>query len=173
MNELEQNYKKKAEAVMTDKQIIIDGVDVSGCERHCSDNYNTPNMCYSDMTRGYRQCNPKENQCDFYIVSIEKQLARKTQECEELKKQLDEQVKTASSRYSELNTAWNNRCKKYDDDLKQLARCRKALDEIEEIIDNDDWRYCPLDNREDCHGNTYLKILDIISKAKGASDNER
>lgn len=65
---------------MDKKQIIIDGVDVSGCERHCSDNYNTPNMCYSDITRGYRQCNPKENQCEFYIASIEEQLAHKMQE---------------------------------------------------------------------------------------------
>lgn len=67
------------------KPIYVDGVDVSACERHCTDNYNTPNRCYSDMTENYRDCRPKENQCNFYITSIEKQLARKTQECEELK----------------------------------------------------------------------------------------
>lgn len=68
---------------MTDK-IIIDGVDVSGCERHCSDNRNNPNRCYSDMTRTYSNCNPKEKQCNFYITSIEKQLKLKEQECERL-----------------------------------------------------------------------------------------
>ena len=69
---------------MTDKQIIIDGVDVRRCERHCTDNRNNPNMCYSEMTRTYSKCNPKEKQCNFYITSIEKQLKRKEQECENI-----------------------------------------------------------------------------------------
>lgn len=49
----------------------------------------------------------------------------------------------------------------YNRDLK----C--ALDEIEKILDDDDFRYCPMDGEEDCHYNTYLKILDIISNVKG------
>lgn len=68
---------------------MIDGIDVKGCERHCSDNRNNPNMCYSEMTRTYSNCNPKEKQCNFYITSIEKQLASKTRECEELKKSVE------------------------------------------------------------------------------------
>lgn len=70
------------------KPIIIDGIDVSMCERHCSDNHNRPNRCYSYITESYRDCQPKENQCNFYITSIEQQFARKTQECEELKREL-------------------------------------------------------------------------------------
>lgn len=63
-------------------------------------------------------------------------LEEKTQECKNLKKKLDIQTITASRRYSELNTAWNNRCKKYNNNLKQLACCQKTLDEIEKILDN-------------------------------------
>ena len=44
-------------------------------------------------------------------------------------------------------------------------RYEKALEEIEEILDNDDFGYCPLDDSEDCHRTTYKKILDIINKA--------
>lgn len=137
---------------MTDKeQIIINGVDVGRCERHCSDNYSTPNMCYSDITRLYRQCNPKENQCDFYITSIEEQLARKTQECEELISEKDfylqkievldqecEEMKKQISYLTEYRKK-NQTCQEcYEDgynvgvgENKELARYREALEEIE------------------------------------------
>ena len=67
------------------EEIIIDDIDVSECERHCSDNLNNPNMCYSDMTETYSNCNPKEKQCYFYITSIEKQLKRVGQKLEKIK----------------------------------------------------------------------------------------
>ena len=166
---------------MTDKeQIIIDGVDVGRCERHCSDNYSTPNMCYSDITRGYRQCNPKENQCDFYITSIEEQLARKTQElnvicktfnimysydeetgniygrcddlykktqeCEELKKQLETVEK------------WRIKAEGLNENFELKNTCyRKALEEIGE--------YC---KRYPTNSIGFKQaILDIINKTKG------
>lgn len=123
---------------MTDKQIIIDGVDVAGCERHCSDNYNTPNMCYSDMTRGYRQCNPKENQCDFYIVSIEKQLARKTQECNELKEEI-EYSHNQNIRWAKAWTKMWRQRNRYKQALEGLVenertRCNKAKPLSEQIL---------------------------------------
>lgn len=71
--------------MLENKQVIVDGVDVSECERHCSDNRNNPNMCYSEITRTYSNCNPKEKQCNFYITSIEKQLKAKKQECKKLR----------------------------------------------------------------------------------------
>lgn len=57
-----------------EKEIIIDGCNVAKCDRHCTDNYNNPNMCYSDITEDYRNCKPKEYQCCFYVENIEKQL---------------------------------------------------------------------------------------------------
>lgn len=77
---------------MTEKA-IINGVDVSECEQHCSDNHNKPNMCYQDMTGGYLMCQPKERQCNFYVTQIEQQLASKTEECEKLNKELSSNEK--------------------------------------------------------------------------------
>ena len=54
-----------------DKEILMNLIDVHECDRHCSDNHNTPNMCYCEMTGGYRTCNPQDHQCDFYIKSLE------------------------------------------------------------------------------------------------------
>lgn len=147
------------------RTVIIDGVDVSECERHCSDNYNTPNMCYSDITRGYRQCNPKENQCDFYITSIEKQLARKTQECEELQEKLD---------YSHNdNIRWSEAWLKM---WRQRSCYRKALEEIEVTIAALHFRTLPFQQgitHELADRVQYYKniIRDIISKARGKNDN--
>ncbi len=132
---------------MENKQVIIDGCDVSGCERHCSDNYNNPNMCYSDMTETYSNCNPKETQCNFYITSIEKQLKRleaqcegmfvthtdlemkykaKEQECEELKQRLQQCWKVEYSFVEQLD--------KLEEQLKAKEQeCEKLKEEIEEL----------------------------------------
>ena len=75
---------------MTDKEIIIDGVDVSGCENSFKqfDNWIGKDVVMCDCTLGCR-CEPKENHCKFYMYYLEQQLKRKEQECEELKKELE------------------------------------------------------------------------------------
>ena len=141
---------------MTDKeQIIIDGVDVSKCR------YFRPGSALTCSRMYGGACDNKYSNELCYF----KQLAHKTRECEELKKQLDKQVKDSANRYSELNREWNNRCKKYADDLKSLNRYRKALEEIEGLATN-------LRTRTDYHSldevNVDIEnILDIIRKAKG------
>ena len=64
---------------MTDKQIIIDGVDVSGCKKYEHEivkcNATLKNMCFC----GGRCTDEKNANCYF------KQLKRKEQECEEEK----------------------------------------------------------------------------------------
>lgn len=168
------------------EQIMIDRVDVNKCERHCSDNYNTPNMCYSDITRGYRHCNPKENQCDFYITSIEEQLARKTQECEELKNIIAYPKYRNEIAIKELE----NKTKKelieeivhrhqigestvhcvYAPLREENNRYRKALEEIERELKEDIYcesQECGCDDYEECLRCTKNIILDIINKAKG------
>lgn len=144
---------------MTDKeQIMIDGVDVSKCR------YFRPGSALTCSRMYGGACDNKYSNELCYF----KQLAHKTRECEELKKQLDKQVKDSANRYSELNREWNNRCKKYADDLKSLNRYRKALEEIEGLATN-------LRTRTDYHSldevNVDIEnILDIISKAKGVED---
>jgi hypothetical protein len=64
----------KEEGIMTDKQIIIDGCNVSGCDEL---HINKANTIICDIT-GYL-CEDRPN-CYY------KQLKRKEQECEELKK---------------------------------------------------------------------------------------
>ena len=62
---------------MTDKQVIIDGVNVAGCEDY-----------------GYRGkagywCHNYDEPCTDYPNCYYKQLAREKQECEELKKECE------------------------------------------------------------------------------------
>ena len=56
-------------------KIIIDGVDVSGCE-------------YYDKNKPSLTCTCEEYPCSEWYNCYYKQLKRKEQECEELKKQL-------------------------------------------------------------------------------------
>ena len=69
---------------MTDKQIIIDGVDVSGCKKYEHEivrcNATLKNMCFCGG-----RCTDKKN-ADCYF----KQLKRKEQECNKLKQTLAE-----------------------------------------------------------------------------------
>lgn len=64
---------------MTDKQIIIDGVDASKCEHN-----------HNRKPRENSICNlyPPPLNCKHHPNCLFKQLARKTQECEELKNKL-------------------------------------------------------------------------------------
>ena len=63
---------------MTDKQIIIDGVDVSGC-KHYKNRTCIACYCLTNMPFGEAKCELNPN-CYY------KQLKRKEQECERLKK---------------------------------------------------------------------------------------
>lgn len=66
---------------MTDKQIMIDGVDVSKCNYFNNTDKSYCEECCSEF--GCAICNDRPN-CYY------KQLARKEQECEELKETLAE-----------------------------------------------------------------------------------
>lgn len=98
---------------MTKEQIIIDGVDVSAC-KHIN-NYTRSLtgeiMCYTKPCKG--------QDCDL------KQLARKTQECEELREKLDFRTKKLTEDLSCSNKCLRKR-------MVQCSRYRKALEEIEE-----------------------------------------
>ena len=73
----------EGQVTMTDKQIIIDGIDVSGCDCYCDGKC----LCeYNEINRKiirYYSCNKFPN-CYY------KQLKAKEQECEELRKANDE-----------------------------------------------------------------------------------
>jgi len=160
---------------MTDKQIIIDGCDVSGCEflRNCiiPDNYG---------------CKIDDSLCCDVGNCYYKQLKRKEQECEELKEQLiilddeDVVVEITVKQFEEYKKLKADR----EEALKQLEFVRtlntvkeaenrklsKTLAEIKEIAENREI-FC-----ENCGGGVesftcddcgYVKILQKISEVVG------
>lgn len=164
---------------MTDKeQIIIDGVDVSGCSVYKN------GKCLISKAK----CNAR---CDYGAIYLKEQFARKTQECEELKRKLSNQEQL----YQNEIEIYNESClqlRQENDDLylERLAlntansginslleikeqendRYRKALEEIEGLISDDEFIRCPINDDVNCNYFTRNKILDIINKAKDGND---
>ena len=109
---------------MTDKQIIIDGIDVSGCIYYqynmCTatkDDYGDCSLCCQDYDM---------NDCYY------KQLKRKEQECEELKKIINEAKNSNLDLKSFLvGEAVGN---EYEQQLDQL---KQTFAEIKDIVERD------------------------------------
>ena len=96
---------------MTDKQMIIDGIDVSECINRNDLKFASYN-CYLN---GGCQC--KDNPNCYY-----KQLKRKEQECEELKERLN------CNCFDPKNN--NNRCISYNRIAEDYERDLKQLDQL-------------------------------------------
>ena len=74
---------------MTNKKVIIDKVNVSGCEYLYTDSrYN--DKCCSASIGGDCLCKPSEMLCVKYVEHLKEQLKCKEQECEGLKQTLTE-----------------------------------------------------------------------------------
>lgn len=142
----------------TNKQIIIDGVDVSGCSGFSNnpEDVKTGQTCWyyteyvHDNEWGTR-C-PEHPNCEY------KQLQRKTAECEELKK-----------KFSKFFNIDNQECWDIAFLKDENARYKQALDEIEEnCLKAQD----PCQEDWDRKTENFAKpILDIIRKAKGADNH--
>ena len=98
---------------MTDKQIVIDGVDVSGCE--C---YN-PNIKMDCLLHPLQSDACKNNPNCYY-----KQLKRKEQECEELNKE----IHNLNSTIDFIKVTEHSAINKYNK-LKQAVREIKKITE--------------------------------------------
>lgn len=147
---------------MIDKeQIIIDGVDVSKCK------YFEDGECGCEYYLRYGYEITMHDRCEECPNCYFKQLARKTQECEELK----EKIKIYSEAFdnpefrvalTDIQTGERDIRMQRDERLtKENERYRKALEEIEEVAKDI--------TEKDCYENSDAKaskILDIISKAK-------
>lgn len=140
---------------MTDKkEIIIDGVDVSGCEYYDQGICNIP-----DVIETYDSCIDK-GACYF------KQLQRKEKECEEVSNEIVElNVKYETVvNLAKKNADANEYC--LQELEKENQKLKQALDEIEKIVtlDKTHIKYA---------GSTLVicdDILDIIRKAKGEEE---
>lgn len=180
---------------MTDKeQIIINGVDVSGCEyltNELEEDGEYYWFCNIAPAGGPDECEYKP---ECFYKKILKQLARKTQECEQKEKELLSNEKIINKLMKEVDEL-KQECEKlknqvdedynyYTTELKTLrdiisnkekrnaalfltsGRYLKAFEEIEEIVK--DW-YKNEWSCYMCRKNMDKKledILDIINKAK-------
>lgn len=114
---------------MTDKEIIIDGVNVVECRFRC---YIDRCMAHSCTTK---PC--KENKNCYY-----KQLQRKEQECEELNEDIQGlktnllEKENCSARYYQIVThrEQNELYKKFDYQRTQKEKFKQALEKIEETL---------------------------------------
>ena len=117
---------------MTDKEIIIDGVDVSECEYSFKqfDNWIGKDVVMCDCTLGCR-CEPKENHCKFYMYYLEQQLKRKEQECEELKEDRERWKSNFNGKVSAIEELLQQLDQFKVKDIKNS----KTLTEIKEIAE--------------------------------------
>ena len=109
---------------MIDKEIIIDGVDVSGCEDF------REGYCHPDTGVCYK-C---DTNCQYAAFHLKEQLARKEQECEELKSQVNEDYNYYTTELKTLRDIIRNKEKRNAALSLTSGRYRKALDEIEEYF---------------------------------------
>ena len=172
---------------MKDKEIIIDGVDVSGCSRLIVNKlYGYVCNCEEDEHL-ISSCKNRPN-CYF------KQLQRKTQECEALKSEsftMDsliteqeeeiEKLKEYAQRQENQRETYYKEFLKLSQENKELKRkvelmmdcpdCKvdeykKALEEIEEISDD----YNRVEKTSQYYRDGFEEIFDIISKVKEGND---
>lgn len=153
-----QNFEKDIN-VPHKEQIMIDGVNVSGCS------YYNPLGNYN--CGGTKKCSQWSN-CYF------KQLARKTQECERSRKRISDLEERIINHSNEIEEY----CSRLADKNKKCEKYEQALDEFELLITNhiSSCEKCP-DNKngycigiDECSSRCLKKILDIINKAKDGND---
>lgn len=109
--------------IMTDEQIIIDGCNVSEClfyQSNFEEDYDVKIKHF--CSNWHNSCeSPNNSNCYF------KQLARKTQECEKLKKQLMQK--------SEVDMFFNTPIEGWSSDPCGICKFKNCLTEIKEIAE--------------------------------------
>ena len=152
---------------MTDKQIIIDGVDVSGCENFscgiCEEENKIP-----------KTINHFTADCRMYPNCYYKQLKRKEQECKELKKQVSDLLNKPEIQDKILWKIDNEALLGSKD--AWIYKLEQTLAEIKEIAGNMnnecfysdfDCKYCDMKN-----GCTYHKKIKILQKIRECEGND-
>lgn len=141
INDLLKNSDKNFNENFTQEkeQIIIDGVNVKDCRRRIGKN--------SYCRYFKRLCSDNNVNC------VWKQLARKTAECEELKRQDYKNLKIIHNDFNQIKSL-RAECARYRNALEEIEKVCRA--DIHTFADGTQLRYDSLD-----------KILDIISRAKG------
>ena len=123
---------------MTDKQIIIDGVDVSGCESFCN------SIC---CKVGFGD----DASCKLFSDCNYKNWKRKEQECKELKN---------------LNTRLDNQRETYWKGYQKLKQALTEIKEIAEKLQKDCeyWGDCNTCKYECCSKEFIKKISEVLDE---------
>lgn len=97
-----------------DREIIIDGVNVSGCEYACNTAFGKNGCKHPMMKNIYCFKNPN---CDY------KQLQRKTVECNKYKQALDEIEKITSGNYETLDPLAKQQIRNIISKVREKEQC--------------------------------------------------
>lgn len=132
---------------MTDKPIIVDGIDVSGCSCH----YNGWSQLYRDnrdmCDKGYDlECKPKENGCYHYTKCLEEQLKRSEAQCEGMfvsHTDLEKKYKAKEQELEELRQYHNKCCEEFEKEKKEWL---EKYNQVSRDFHNG--KYC---NKENCN----------------------
>lgn len=156
---------------MDNEEVYVDGIDISECEYACNTAFGKNGCKHPMMKNIYCSKNPN---CYF------KQLARKTQECEQIKEKYEALKLENQEGYEivaelkheceelekqlETSEEWRIKAESLNEKLELRNTCyRKALEEIERYINNQG-----IDNKWNMRIQRFRSgILDIINKAKG------
>ena len=131
---------------MTDKQIIIDGVDVSGCKHLYKEIDCLAHIDFSECCEGY---NPSYGYCPN-IDCYYKQLKRKEQECEQLRNKLNSNIE----RMNEQNEKLHN----------EIQAIRQQMKTILMVTINGKYRPVKNSTKEQCY-----QVLGIIQELLGTN----
>lgn len=156
---------------MTDKEIIIDGVDVSECkyfQSSCVPDY-SGGYLYKNVCRnhGFYDCDKKP--CAFKCIEYQKQLKRKEQECEKLHERIASIIYNLTGGRLSYSTYTLEACEQaYRDQLDidvekatrelqvDVSKYKQALDEIRQ------YRVCEINDVDGEEDDVILGIIDEV-----------
>ena len=143
---------------MTDKEIIIDGVDVSKCgyfQSSCIPDY-SGGYLYKNVCRnhGFYDCDKKP--CAFKCIEYQKQLKHKEQELQAQRNfTAQEQRKIYCAAYDKTCET-GNECKQKKCAFKDRLKYKQALDEIRK------YRVCEINDVDGEEDDVILGIIDEV-----------
>ena len=143
---------------MTDKEIIIDGVDVSKCgyfQSSCIPDYSVGYL-YKNVCRnhGFYDCDKKP--CAFKCIEYQKQLKHKEQELQAQRNfTAQEQRKIYCAAYDKTCET-GNECKQKKCAFKDRLKYKQALDEIRQ------YRVCEINDVDGEEDDVILGIIDEV-----------
>lgn len=165
---------------MKDKeQTIIDGVDVAGCKYFnrfrnichnknlCCDCDKNQDCYYKQLARKTQECEQKEKELlsnEKIINKLMKEVDELKQECEKLKNQVDEDYNYYTTELKTLRDIISNKEKRNAALFLTSGRYLKALEEIEVVCLEDTRTFA---DKTQVRYDSLDDILDIINKAKG------